>query len=87
MWKARAKASGQFWKTLCGKCGKCYSNFFFFFFLQKIRPQDYTPVGTKLRLHGGKEYEPKIYLIETWISVTFIGYFLKGNPSLTFGML
>lgn len=62
MWKERAKTSGQFWKTLCGKCGKCYSNFFF---SQNIRPQDYTSVGTKLRLHGGKEYEPKIYLIET----------------------
>lgn len=34
-------------------------------FSQKIRPQDYTSVGTKLRLHGGKEYEPEIYLIET----------------------
>lgn len=34
-------------------------------FSQKIRPQDHTPMGTNLRLHGGREYEPKIYLTET----------------------
>lgn len=37
----------------------------FLIFSQKVRPRDHVPVGTNLRLHGEKEYEPKIYLSET----------------------